>query len=52
MIKQTIKKINKDGSISVLEVDWEKMPCFKCEWRWSMHCPKCDWNKDGHVVVY
>ena len=33
-------------------IDINKLPCLKCEWRYSMHCPKCDWNKDGHVKTY
>ena len=52
MNKRILKKINKDGTHTEIEVDWDKMPCSKCEWRWSMHCPKCEWNKDGHVIVY
>lgn len=52
MIKRIVKKLNKDGTYTDIEVDWEKMPCYNCEWRWSIHCPKCDWNADGHIMVY
>lgn len=34
------------------EIDITKLPCFKCEWRYSIHCPKCNWNKQGKVKVY
>ncbi len=47
-----IKKVEKDGSEKKILVDWDKMPCAKCEWRYSMHCPKCEWNKKGEYKVY
>ena len=34
------------------QVPLSKLPCNKCEWRWSIHCPKCEWNKDGKYKVY
>lgn len=34
------------------QLDITKLPCFKCEWRWSIHCPKCQWNKDGNINTY
>ena len=34
------------------QLDIAKLPCFKCEWRWSIHCPKCQWNKDGNINTY
>lgn len=34
------------------EIPLEKLPCWKCEWRYSIHCPKCEWNKDGKYNVY
>ncbi len=34
------------------EVPLSKLPCNKCEWRYSIHCSKCEWNKDGKVKVY
>ena len=33
-------------------VPLSKLPCWTCEWRYSIHCPKCEWNKDGKVKVY
>ena len=33
-------------------VPLSKLPCWKCEWRYSIHCPKCEWNKDGKAKVY
>lgn len=33
-------------------VPLEKLPCWTCEWRYSIHCPKCEWNKDGKAKVY
>ena len=34
------------------EIDISKLPCNKCEWRWTIHCPKCNWNKNAKVKVY
>ena len=34
------------------KLDITKLPCFKCEWRWSMHCPRCQWNKNGNINTY
>ena len=34
------------------KVPLEKLPCNKCEWRYSIHCPKGCWNKDGKYNVY
>lgn len=34
------------------QLDITKLPCFKCEWRYSIHCPKCQWNKDGNINTY
>ena len=34
------------------QLDITKLPCFKCEWRWSIHYPKCQWNKDGNINTY
>ena len=36
-----IKKVEKDGSEKTMLVDWDKMPCAKCEW-----------NKKGEYKVY
>ena len=48
----TIKRINDDGTITELNVDWDKMPCSKCEWRYSFHCPHGCWNEKGKYIVY
>ena len=34
------------------KVPLEKLPCNKCEWRYSLFCPKCEWNKEGEYKVY
>lgn len=52
MNKRIIQKEESDGTIKEIEVDFDKLPCAKCEWRWSIHCPKCDWNKDGKINTY
>ena len=44
-IRQAIKKNDLTLIIDLL-------PCNKCEWRWSMHCPKCYWNSKGKCKVY
>lgn len=31
---------------------FSKLPCAKCKWRYSIHCPKCDWNSDGEYNTY
>lgn len=49
---RTIKKIEKDGTIKEITVDWDKLPCSKCEWRYHFACPHCEWNKDGRYIVY
>ena len=50
MNKRILKKRNKDGTYSKIEVDWDKMPCSKCDWRYSMHCPKCEWNSVINLI--
>lgn len=48
-----IKKINADGSITEVTVDWNKLPCRKCDRRYHFCCPKPDcWNKNGEYCVY
>lgn len=47
-----IQKISKDGTVKEITVDFDKLPCAKCEWRWSIHCPKCEWNAKGEYNVY
>lgn len=47
-----IKKVEKDGTIKEITVDWNKMPCSKCEWRYHFGCPHCEWNRDGKYIVY
>ena len=47
------KKINADGSITEVTVDWNKLPCRKCDRRYHFCCPKSDcWNKKGEYCVY
>lgn len=45
-----IKKIyiNINGKL----VDFAKLPCAKCEYRYSYVCPQCNWNKDGKYNTY
>lgn len=52
MIERTVTVTRPNGETKEIKVDWEKMPCYKCEWRYSIFCPKCDWNRDGHCNVY
>lgn len=48
-----IKKVDKNGNIiKVIEVDWNKLPCSKCERRYHFTCPKDCWNKKGEYDVY
>ena len=42
-----IERYNKDGTITKIKVDWNKIPCSTCEWRYHFGCPHCEWNKDG-----
>jgi hypothetical protein len=45
-----IKKIGKNGNvIKVIEVDWNKLPCSKCERRYHFTCPKDCWNKKRRI---
>ena len=46
-----IKKIEKDGTIKEITVDWDKLPCAKCDRRYHFCCPKPDcWNKKHNTV--
>ena len=48
-----IKKVDKNGNvIKVIEVDWNKLPCSKCERRYHFTCPKDCWNKKDEYEVY
>lgn len=48
-----IKKVDKNGNvIKVIKVDWNKLPCSKCERRYHFTCPKDCWNKKGEYEVY
>ena len=48
-----IKKVDKNGNvIKVIEIDWNKLPCSKCERRYHFTCPKDCWNKKGEYEVY
>ena len=46
-----VKKFE-DGKITDTNINFEKLPCLNCEWRWSIHCPKCKWNEDGKYCTY
>ena len=55
MVKEAKKE--KDGKEIMVDINGKlipisKLPCAKCEWRYSIHCPKCEWNKDGKYKVY
>ena len=46
-----IKKVDKNGNVTkVIEVDWNKLPCSKCERRYHFTCPKDCWNKKENIV--
>lgn len=47
-----IKKIEKDGTIKRITVDFNKLPCAKCNFYGHFCCPHCDWNKDCKYIVY
>ena len=53
MLMRNIKKIEKDGTIKEITVDWDKLPCSKCDRRYHFWCPKPDcWNKKAEYEVY
>lgn len=47
-----IKKIEKDGTVKRITVDFNKLPCAKCNFYGHFCCPHCDWNKDCKYIVY
>ena len=47
-----IKLINDDSTITEIKVDWDKIHCSKCKWRYSFHCPHGCWNEKGKYIVY
>ena len=47
-----IKKINKNGEITEITVDWNKLPCAKCSFRFHFGCPNDCWDKEGKYCVY
>lgn len=48
-----IKEIDKNGNIvKTITVDWNKLPCSKCPFRFHFGCPHDCWNKEGKYVVY
>lgn len=50
---RNIKKLEKDGTTKDITVDWDKLPCSKCDRRYHFCCPKPDcWNKKGAYEVY
>ena len=53
MLMRNIKKIEKDGTIKEITVDWDKLSCSKFDIRYYFCCPKPDcWNKKGEYEVY
>ena len=50
-LRKIVKK-EKNGELKEILVDWEKMPCAKCEWRYTLDCPQCEWNRNGDYYVY
>lgn len=40
--------IDIDGKL----VPLRQLPCWKCESRYSIHCPTCKWNSDGRYNTY
>ena len=49
---RSIKRHNKDGTITTITVDWNKLPCSHCERRYHLTCAKDCWNKKGEYDVY
>lgn len=42
-----------DKGFKPITVEWDKIPCSKCERRYHPTCPKPDcWNKDGKYMTY
>lgn len=50
VMDKEVKKIKIE--IKGKEIPLEKLPCNKCEWRYSIFCPRCEWNKNGKFKVY
>lgn len=34
------------------KVPLNKLPCWTCKDRYSIHCPTCYWNGDGRYNTY
>lgn len=34
------------------QVPLNKLPCWNCKDRYSIHCPTCSWNGDGKYNTY
>ena len=47
-----IKKLNKDGTFTIIRVDWNKLPYNKCDRRYHITCLKDYWNRKGEYCVY
>lgn len=51
-----MEKVENDKELYVdingKKVPFSKLPCAKCKWYYSIHCPKCNWNKGGKYNVY
>lgn len=51
-----MEKVENDKEVYVIingkKVPFSKLPCSKCKWYYSMHCPKCNWNKEAKYNVY
>lgn len=41
------------GEVRIIKVDFNKLPCSKCERYGHFCCPKSDcWNKEGKYCLY
>lgn len=48
-----MRSVDKNGEIKITKVDFNKLPCSKCERYGHFCCPKADcWNKDGKYCLY
>ena len=47
-----IKKIEKDGTIKEITVDWDKLPCAKCDRRYHFCCRSPTVGIKKHNTVF
>ena len=48
-----IDKLEKDGTIKKVKVDFNKLPCDTCERNGHLCCPKPNcWNSKGQYNIY